>query len=445
MLMFETPSSYGFGLAAFALGISTTIIIRFIIRLAKNKVDCFEFVLLGYGVLGILDIASYELFYHHLREEIEEEYRLQALGWLFASVATFGVMYWLTPLAISLRAIGAPAPTQISEKRFWAFIAPVGILLGMLYALKLDLLQSSYVDLAGYAAKAVIILAFFLFLDTRKRRYAVFAASLFALSMVDTSRRALLVVLMPLLVMYVDAETLRRHQNAVQRMVKISLAVAGIFVFSMFMRSAHDFGDDYVEGNRIANTVNYISNLRVADTFYNTAFVIKNFPRPYPYYLGETYAAVPVGLIPRAWWPDKPVGLGALLGLMQTTGSSSFDYDAWLDVNQFSLAPGFVGEAYANFGAIGVLVLSGLLGIASRIIDVRSFHLGGWGRRITPSVIPVLPFLPGLMISIRGDFYAAMLYPIFVSGFLYLFIRMVKGKYFASPGALATMSERRAE
>lgn len=423
----ETASPYGLWLAVLALGITAVLVARFIVRLAKNRATCFDFVLLGYGVLAILDIVSYELFYHHLRDDIEAEYRIKALAWLLVSVATFSIVYSLAPRTRPLLSSNTWNLTTFSENRFLTIVAPTGIVLGLSHVVGRDLVNIPYVDLAGYAAKAAVILSFFLYLETRKRIYAIYAVGLLLLSTTDTSRRAFLVVLLPLLLMYVDRAHAWKRQGTTGMTLRVALLVGGLFLFSMFMRSTHDFGEGYVEGDRIGNTLNYIANLRIADTYYNTAFLIKNFPDTYPYYFGETYVAIPVGIVPRSWWPDKPVGLGALLGLMQTVGSSEYDHELWL-VNQFSLAPGFVGEAYANFGPAGVIVLSMLLGLGTRMVDKRfvwNFAL----RRIGLNTVPILPFLPGLMLAIRGDFYAAMLYPIFVSGFLYVFVRLVQRRW----------------
>ena len=122
------------------------------------------------------------------------------------------------------------------------------------------------------------------------------------------------------------------------------------------MRADHDFGEGYIEGARVQNTIMQITSLRNADTFWNSAFVLDNFPQRFSYYWGKTCSSVLVAQIPRALWPEKPVGFSAPLAYMVRTGSQDFTVDGWLAIKQFSLSSGMVGELYANFGLIGCII-----------------------------------------------------------------------------------------
>lgn len=190
---------------------------------------------------------------------------------------------------------------------------------------------------------------------------------------------------------------------------KISIVfwTGAFFVFLNYLRANHNFGEDYVEGAAFANTLNYILSLRSIDTFANSALVVSWFGERYDFYFGSTYLAFFVSFIPREIWIDKPVGFAAPLALIYATGSQAFDLSTWQDLNYFSLSPGFVGEAYANFGWFGIVFLSFLLGFYVQFVDKRI-------RKIGYSIDNVawFAFLPFFFLVMRGDFYSAINFPI---------------------------------
>jgi len=106
--------------------------------------------------------------------------------------------------------------------------------------------------------------------------------------------------------------------------------------------------------------------------------------------LGVTYFTQLVNPIPRAIWPDKPVA-DAVLILARAYGAVGPDGEPLM-----TISPGFLGEAYLNFGMVGLLIVPGLAGLIVRAWD-RMF-------RIATSALP--PFL----------IYAAGLATIFASG-----------------------------
>jgi hypothetical protein len=136
---------------------------------------------------------------------------------------------------------------------------------------------------------------------------------------------------------------------------------------------------------------------------------------------GETYLAVLVGFVPRSVWPDKPVGFAAPLALMQKTGVGKFNIDTWYEINQFSLSPGFHGEALANFGIPGVLLLSVLLGVTTRYYD-RYFRVIGSSRMRDINKLCVLLLF---FLIVRGDFYSASIYVLFIFIFVTVVDRFV--------------------
>lgn len=194
-----------------------------------------------------------------------------------------------------------------------------------------------------------------------------------------------------------------------------------LFIFLNWLRSEHNFGEGYIEGNQIANTINYMTTLKSIDIFYNTGFMINNIPQRYDYLYGETYLSILVGLIPRSLWSEKPVSLGAILGLMVRFDSGKFDAEMWERSNQYSLSPGFIGEAYANFGYFGIIFLSLALGFTLGIYDKKISK----SDLLNPKIFPWFIWLGSFIILHRGDAYTAVIYQIFIFIFLTILLRLL--------------------
>jgi oligosaccharide repeat unit polymerase len=94
----------------------------------------------------------------------------------------------------------------------------------------------------------------------------------------------------------------------------------------------------------------------LADSF---AAVIHYTPQPYDYMLGRTWLELFYFWVPRGIWPDKPLSYS--LTFAQTYLSS-------LDESHGSFfSPTLLGDAYQNFGPLGVPVLMLVLGLALRL------------------------------------------------------------------------------
>lgn len=87
-----------------------------------------------------------------------------------------------------------------------------------------------------------------------------------------------------------------------------------------------------------------------------TAVLMDVVPSEVPYTYGSTYFLWIISPIPRSVWPDKPVvRIGGLLGsAVYGTRDSN------------GIPPGFVGEAYLNFGWLGIPLVSLLFGAGIR-------------------------------------------------------------------------------
>jgi len=99
------------------------------------------------------------------------------------------------------------------------------------------------------------------------------------------------------------------------------------------------------------------------EMFRELLFIIRAEDRDMPLQYGLTYFTQLVNPIPRAIWPGKPVGDAGLIlarayGAVFKSGEPSM-----------TVAPGFVGEAYMNFGILGVIMIPAVAGAVVRAWD----------------------------------------------------------------------------
>ncbi len=102
------------------------------------------------------------------------------------------------------------------------------------------------------------------------------------------------------------------------------------------------------------------------EMFRELLFIVEYVPGTHPYLLGATYWAELVNPIPRFLWPDKPLGFG-------------IEYAAWHGHDALAggpnMSPGILGEMYANFGVIGIILCSFAGGVVCRAWDrLRERH-----------------------------------------------------------------------
>lgn len=108
-----------------------------------------------------------------------------------------------------------------------------------------------------------------------------------------------------------------------------------------------------------ADGVNTLLNRTIHrfDLIHTFAHVMDLTPSHLPHYAGVTYDYLLYGWIPRILWPDKPTAQGANVMF-------ALDYGLLLDsqVDTTMIGIGFLAEAYANFGLLGVVVVMFLIG-----------------------------------------------------------------------------------
>ena len=92
-------------------------------------------------------------------------------------------------------------------------------------------------------------------------------------------------------------------------------------------------------------------------------FIVRATDNGMPLQSGMTYFTQFVNPIPRAIWPQKPVADAGLI-LARAYGAVDRKGEA-----SMTISPGFLGEAYLNFGFLGLLIVPGIAGVVTRAWD----------------------------------------------------------------------------
>jgi oligosaccharide repeat unit polymerase len=96
------------------------------------------------------------------------------------------------------------------------------------------------------------------------------------------------------------------------------------------------------------------------DIYSQTAVIVETFPEKIDYEYGRSLIPLVLGWVPRSLWPGKPYPFSLFANIIR--GETLEDRAA-------SLAVGLPGEGYGNFGLLGVLLWSILMGLACRTGD----------------------------------------------------------------------------
>jgi oligosaccharide repeat unit polymerase len=138
----------------------------------------------------------------------------------------------------------------------------------------------------------------------------------------------------------------------------------------------------------------YVSS--VAGPFSMACLVFELFPDQEPFRHGQTLMVTLLGFIPRAVWPEKPVGIGKEL----TRYVVGPFYE---ETEGFSVAVTLPGDFYLNFGWFGVILGGFSLGLACRAIKRYATRGMVEGRqyRAARVLIPAV-YIMGLG-EVRGD------------------------------------------
>lgn len=158
-----------------------------------------------------------------------------------------------------------------------------------------------------------------------------------------------------------------RYRPVMKSLGKMAVPAAGGFVLLLaYTAVRHEIGQRASVGERVGQLKSVVSNVEITDkaadivfmqdTPQNTVFIIENYPKVYPrkplvglvYVLGTP--------IPRAIWPDKPMGLG--IEIMEQMQAKA------------TLAPGIIGHGWSEAGVIGVVYYGLFFGFLVMFLDV---------------------------------------------------------------------------
>jgi hypothetical protein len=140
------------------------------------------------------------------------------------------------------------------------------------------------------------------------------------------------------------------------------------------------------------------------------------FPEQRDYLYGLTYLAVLVNPIPREFFPNKPVGIGAIMGEVNPVTRVGV-----------SISITFFGEAYANFGGLGIFIISFLFGYISKLHFIWFIK----NKNLVKGHIIYFFILPFYVIEVRGGFLeiTMRLFIEFVSLMIILKLSIITKKY----------------
>lgn len=411
-------------LSLIALSISVLLIAKFYKNLFL-ELNGYLLVLLGYSVFIFLDITK-SLVIRYDPRVLKDTTLIITTLYSFLSFILFLIGYHFFNPKIKLRDKQNKDIVffKINYKKL-DFIIKIILFFAILYIFYLKSSTNNYILALSFIQKSAIILSFFAYLKSKKLKYLYATIILTFLSFSESSRRVYINVFIILLIVFLAY--LKEQKIEIQKRTKIILSISFIvfFVFLNYLRSEHNFGIGYIPNDKIKNTINYITTLRSIDTFFNTGYTIETVPGNFDYLYGRSYLSLIFGFVPRAIWSEKPLSYSSDIAFRQRTNYPIESVDDWYSVNQYSLSPGFVGEAYANFGIVGVIIISYLFGVFTKYFDSLNYNKSIFAN---PSILPYLAFYPIFILLLRGDFYAATIFSIQLFIFLKFLLWLVSSK-----------------
>lgn len=387
-------------------------------RFFRHRLDPLEpliIILAGYGIFYIIKPLDLILAGRYSIRPMDDYLYVLALLYCLVGLVCFLVGYHAKfPKAV------ARALPKIPELKSTPLMLAVAFLLllgfagfGMTFFSLSDFISYLGVSRYGrgpatYVAKAVIssgllssfiILFFVLYAASltiwRRSRLAKIAAGvsgLWALALFNPfcySRAAFLTIVIGWLVI--------RHYLKKPFRTSVVVLMAVVFmvfyvVFGMF-RFAGPTAVQWQQ--RPAVLWNNLMSTRYLDAFENFAFILDTFPQNEPFLVGKTYGALFVNWIPRAFWPNKPIGAGKMVADL---------YLGW-DSGGFTVGPSIFGEAYMNFGYLGPPLVLLVFGWLAQIFYA---YLGrcrnASGKHAVSSVLLYACSAPWLLSLVRGEF-----------------------------------------
>ena len=389
------------------------VLFAYVLYKILSDVKAIYLAFLGYALFSFFDMfKSYYLF---SLDYSFDKYYLYAVYYVYLSLFLFLLGYRLTGGNKSFY----NNSRKLNEKLFLLIIVPVGLIL--IIPTILITTQSPIILLLSFFPKSIPIISFYFYLKNKKSIHLIIISFFTMFAFMEISRRVYITYFIILLVLYISF--LYNKHGSIKIKHKL-LFLSSFTLMTLFMGYLRVNDENSTEQNNAASrAIENISEMRAIDTYDNTAFILRTFPDKFDYYYGETYLAILVQFIPRSLWPEKIVSLGAPLGLMRKAGIQDWSVDKWkFYVNNHSYSPGFIGEAYANFGVSGVVLLSFLFGRYTKKFDLK---IRADNAIVSIKTIPYLAFYSSFFLISRGDLLMATYYSILFFLFLKIIIRII--------------------
>ena len=194
----------------------------------------------------------------------------------------------------------------------------------------------------------------------------------------------------------------------------LTLAMVGMSVQFNFRKHGFDamqikirkIGLPVLKRRDIPRRFKLLKRWESVDSYENSMLLIDAIPDHVNFLNGRSFYELIINPIPRKLWPEKPYGFGLFLAGLKSR------------IPVQGLAGSLVGESYANFGVLGVIVIFFLFGIGA-----RAFHQIYIKKRDNDFIIMLysgglffLCFLQirGQILFVNSQFIYLMLIPIYV-------------------------------
>lgn len=167
-----------------------------------------------------------------------------------------------------------------------------------------------------------------------------------------------------------------RTRNIQPKVSHILVLGALLFLYSTIggmMRGAMKSGDSATIKKLDSKDFTYTleSNFDIYKTYYG---VVKTYPEKEDYWYGQAVFASPIIMwIPRYVWPDKPLGseYPLTIGIMKSCGENAIRGAAMSSPN--------ITEYYLDFGLIGIIIFSFILGVVCKYMLMLYFRKSLYG------------------------------------------------------------------
>jgi hypothetical protein len=173
------------------------------------------------------------------------------------------------------------------------------------------------------------------------------------------------------------------HYNSIERVV-------------LWSELSYELVSDILAGNEYTREEVVESAIGRMSTLPRLALVLHMTPEVVPYYNGASYEYLIYTWVPRILWPEKPLATAV-------PDHMDVAYRLKVPSSSASIRIGFIGEAYANFGVAGVLIVIPLSG-AFLALFTRLFNVPGHAGSQAIYAVVMVGFLNGIGSSLPTQF-----------------------------------------